>query len=102
MHWARCEKDTRWKFAIRPTRKQLRAADPFIWYAAMKCALEQLSGPPSNLDTILSLPLLPQIARSCLFAPTKQISRGDVPIFYHLHRTALVANAKVHNHYRNL
>ena len=55
MHWARCEKDTRWKFAIRPTRKQLRAADPLIWDAAMKCALEQLSGPLSNLDTILSL-----------------------------------------------
>ena len=63
MHWARCERDTRWKFAIRPTRKQLRAADdPFIWDAAMKCAWAQLSGPLSNLDTILSLsPYYPKL-----------------------------------------
>ena len=40
------DRDTRWKFAIRPTRKQLRAADPFIWDATMKCALEWLSGHP--------------------------------------------------------
>ena len=57
---------------------------------------------PSNLVTILSLPLLPQIARSCFFAPTKPKSRGDVLIFYHLHRTEQAANARVHNHYRNL